>query len=600
MTPVAAMTRGPERVLGAACGVVLALLLAIATAIALQRYVLGSGPIGAEEAMVWLLVLLACLGFPLVASGPFSMRIDLFPSRSGDSGQSLRAMMAEAVVLGAALALASAGARAASQVGGVSPLLGLGEWLRPAALALSGGAAIALRILTLLGKGHAKRLAGAASVAVLGWAVVASGIAPLLVPPSLAAAGVIAVGILVAAPLPHAFILAGHLALAAGSPLVEPALALALLGGMGRYLLLAIPFFLLAGGLLIVSGMGTDLVRFAAALVGARRAGLGQTVLLTSVLFSGISGSSIANAAFSSKTFLRPLVDQGYAPERAGAIIAATAVLDNIIPPSIAFFILATATNLPVGPLLVGGLFAGLLLAAALAVTIHVTAGASPMRPRTLAPLDWRLALRAMPVFGLGLIVVAGIRFGLVTPTEAAALAAAYTLAAALLMRSSLAGMAVAFRQAGIETAAIIVLVGAATPLAFLLATDGVASAATRLALSLGENPFMVMLAANLLLLAVGLVIDIGAAILLFAPILSPAAVAVGIDPVHFGVIVVVNLMIGGLTPPVGILVQVVSTTTGLPAVGLFRTVLPYLVALLAALFGMGAAAAAHACFFRA
>ena len=597
MTRYASLMQLPARLLGAACGIVLALLLAIAAGIALQRYLLGSGHIGAEEALVWLLLLLACLGFPLVASGTFSMRIDLFGDTPDSSWQFLRALIAEAIVLGACLALVSSGIKAASHIGGTSPTLGLGEWIRPAALALSGIAALALRFLTLLSEGCGRRLMGAFAIAIAAWAVVVSGATPLPMPPSLAAAGVIVLGILVAAPLPHVFILAGHLALAAGSALVEPALALSLLSGMGRYLLLAIPFFLLAGGLLIVSGMGADLVRFAAALVGARRAGLGQTVLLTSVLFSGISGSSIANAAFSSKTFLRPLVEQGYAPERAGGIIAATAVLDNIIPPSIAFFILATATNLPVGPLLVGGLFAGLLLAVVLAIAIHLTMRDRVVAPREVTPLSGRLALRAMPVFGLGLIVVEGIRFGLVTPTEAAALAAAYTLAAALLMRSQLGGIAAAFIQAGTETAAIIVMIGAATPLSFLLATDGVSGAAARLALSWGENPFMVMLAANLLLLAVGLVLDIGAAILLFAPILLPAAIAVGIDPVHFGVILVVNLMIGGLTPPVGILVQVVSATTGLPAIRLFRAVLPYLAALLAALFSMGIGIAAHAYF---
>src|SRR5690606_24398369 len=149
---------------------------------------------------------------------------------------------------------------------------------------------------------------------------------------------------------------------------------------------------------------------------------------LTSVLFSGISGSSIANAAFSAKTFHKPLVANGYAPERAGAIIAATAVLDNIIPPSIAFFILAAATNLPVGPLLVGGLFAGLFLAAARALAIRFASG--EIRPPPAGPQPrLLLALRALPVFGLGLIVVLGLRFGVVTPTEAAALAAAYTLA---------------------------------------------------------------------------------------------------------------------------------------------------------------------------
>lgn len=577
--------------LAGACGCVLALMLALAGAAIIQRYAFGTGHVGTEEALVWLLVLLACLGFPLVAGGSLAMRVELFPAAADGAWQDVRAAIAEAMVLAACIALLVTGTKATMQVGGTSPLLGVGEWLRPAALSLSGLLALVMRFLALAGEG---RRAGFVLISLLlacaPVVAVAAGQPVHLLSPSFGAALIVALALIVAAPLPHAFILAGHGALVFGSPLVEPALALSLLGGMGRYLLLAIPFFLLAGGLLSVSRLASDLVRFAAAIIGARRAGLGQTVLLTSVLFSGISGSSIANAAFSAKTFHKPLVANGYAPERAGAIIAATAVLDNIIPPSVAFFILAAATNLPVGPLLVGGLFAGLLLAVALALAIRFASGeiappAAVPQPRLL------LALRAVPVFGLGLIVVLGIRFGVVTPTEAAALAAAYTLAAALLSCRSRRDTAAAFRQAGLETASIIVLIGAASPLAFLLAVDGVAASGARLALAFGDNPLMVMLVVNLLLLAVGLVLDIGAAILLFAPILLPVAVATGIDPVHFGVILVVNLMIGGLTPPVGILVQVTSAATGLPAMRLFRAVLPYLAALLAALLCLGAAA---------
>ncbi|RIK84133.1 MAG: ABC transporter permease, partial [Hyphomicrobiales bacterium] len=209
-----------------------------------------------------------------------------------------------------------------------------------------------------------------------------------------------------------------------------------------------------------------------------------------------------------------------------------------------------------------------------------------------------RLARRALPVLGLALVVTAGIRLGIVTPTEAAGLAAAYMVAATLAARRG-GGMAAAFCRAGAEAAAILMLIGAAAPLAFLLAAGGVAQAAAGLALSLGNDPFAVMLAANLLLLVVGLALDIGAAILLFAPLLLPVAVASGIDPVHFGVVLVVNLMIGGLTPPVGILVQVVAATAGLSAARLFSAVLPYLAALLAALLCMGLAVAAHAALSR-
>lgn len=583
-----------ERVLAGACGLVLAALLTLVTLTAFQRYALSSGFLGAEEVGVWLLVLVACLGFPLVADGPIAMRVDLFP-RAGVRIGAVRAVIAEAIVLCACMGLISSGASAALQASGTSALLGLGEWMRPAALGLAGLLGIVVRLLVLVGEGAFTRLVPAFLLALAAWGAIMAGPTIELAPPSIAAFAIVSLGILVAAPLPHAFILAGFAALAFGSPLVAPAVALQLVSGIGRHLLLAIPFFLLAGGLLTVSGMGSDLVRFAAALVGCRRAGLGQTVLLTSLLFSGTSGSSIANAAFGAKTFHGPLVAAGQAPARAGALIAAVSVLDNIVPPSIAFFILAVAANLPVGPLLVGGLFAGLVLAAVLFAMVHVTAG--PQAHQSPAPDEpaWQLAAAALPVFGLGLIVVAGIRFGLATPTEAAALAAAYTLATCLARGAGADEIAAGFARAATEAAAILALIGAAAPLAFLLATDGATALATGLVATFGANPFLIMIAANLLLLAIGLVLDIGAAILLFSPILVPLAVGAGIDPVHFGVLLIVNLMIGGLTPPVGILVQVVGAATGVPAMRLFRALLPYLAGLIAALLAMSLCVAAIA-----
>ncbi len=586
-----------RRALTRACGVVLALMLAAVTATTLQRYLLGSGFLGIEEAMAWSLLLLACLGFPMIADGALAMRIELFAHSRESRRAALRETLAEAFTLAACAVLAVAGAKAALEAGGQSALLGLGEWMRPAALGLAGAGGMAMRVLALAGERRLRFLLAASAVAAPIFAPVAIGLSTSLLPPSLAALLVIGIGILAGAPLVHAFVLAGYIAPAFGSMLAEPALALSLLGGIGRYLLLAIPFFLLAGGLLTVSGAAGDLVRFAVAMVGRRRAGPGQTVLLTSLLFSGVSGSSIANAAFSAKTFMRPLTAAGYTPERASSIIASTAVLDNIVPPSIAFFILAAATNLPVGPLLTGGLFAGLALAAALAVAIHLRADVENPAADDAPASRGHLALRAAPVFGLGLIVVAGIRFGVVSPTEAAALAAAYTLVLALWGRDSRAGIFAALQQAGAETAAIAMLIGAATPLAFLLAVDGIGPWAAGLARSLGENPFMVMIAANIILLGVGLVLDIGAAILLLSPILLPVAATAGIDPAAFGVVVVVNLMIGGLTPPVGILVQVTSAATGVPATRLFAATRPYLAALLLALLCISMGIAAHAAF---
>ena len=364
----------------------------------------------------------------------------------------------------------------------------------------------------------------------------------------------------------------------------EQAIIVNAVAGMSRFLLLAIPFFLLAGACLALSGAATKLVRFAAALVGHLRGGLAQTTLLTSVLFSGASGSSVANAAFAASTFHPELVKNGYPPARAGAIVAASSLLDNIIPPSIAFLILATAANLSVGALLMGGLVAGLVIAAFLAFAIWWVCGKESRGIAATGAERRSAGLAALPAFGLGLIVVFGIRFGIVTATEAAAMAALYALFLTFAARRPLGASIKAFRQSASEAAAIGLLIGAAAPIAFTLAIDDIAGLLSQATRMLGGSAIAVLLIANLILLAAGLVLDIGAAILLLGPILLPVAVAAGIDPTRFGVILVVNLMIGGLTPPVGMLVFVVSGVTGVSASSLFWAMRPFLIALLAAL----------------
>ena len=191
------------------------------------------------------------------------------------------------------------------------------------------------------------------------------------------------------------------------------------------------------------------------------------------------------------------------------------------------------------------------------------------------------------------MIVVAGIRFGVATTTEASALAAAYALVVSLTLGSiSVGGLGATFRQAAAEAAAVGLLIGSAAPFAFLLAVDRAAEGVTSFMTLLGSGPLAVMLLANLVLLVAGLLLDIGAAIVLLAPLLLPAAIAAGIDPVHFGVILVVNLMIHGLTPPLGILVYVASGVAGTRPALVFREALPLLAALLVALTALAGAAA--------
>ncbi|MBY5369701.1 TRAP transporter large permease subunit [Rhizobium leguminosarum] len=573
-----------EAVLGIAAALVLAVLLFMVLVTVCLRYFFSAGFIGAEDLGIWLHVGLIALGAPLSLNSALAMRLDVFVKMLPESLQKITPIGADVFTVLSALILSFGGSEIMTMLGGVSPTLGVPEWIRFGFLGVGGALILVVLLLQRIAEGKILAVLLSLAVGVALYAGIPHVALDLDWPPSIFLGLIAAVGLVLAAPLPHAFLAAAYVVIAFGSSLPEPAIVSATVTGISKFLLLAIPFFLLAGGLLTASGVANQLVRFAAAMVGHRRAGLAQTTLLTSVLFSGASGSSVANAAFGASTFQPELVKRGYPKAQAAAIIASTSVLDNVIPPSIAFLILATATNLSVGSLLVGGFFAGGLMAICLAVAIHLTVREQVPLPRANAKQRWQSAVQAIPAFGLGVIVVVGIRIGIVTTTEAAAVAAFYTLLLGIGARLGILSLYAAFRQAAVEAAAIGLLIGTAGPFAFLLAVDDVSGLISHLTTALGGSALAVILLSNVILLVVGLVLDIGAAILLFGPILLPAAVAAGIDPIQFGVIIVVNLMIHGLTPPLGMLIFVVSGVTRVPASELFRAVIPYLLALLVSL----------------
>ena len=591
---------GIETVLSRVCGLLLLILLIMSLSAVSIRYLGIRAFVGIEELLVWLLLLLIGCGFPLAADSAFVIRFDLSVLLKSEWFCFFQMQISRIFILISSFIFLSGGWNALTMLGGISPLLGLPEWLRP--LLFMGSALCCLVLMTCRAAAENSFFSFCLSflLAVLLFIFFQNTTFSVNLPVSLIMGMIVLLGMVGGVSLPHVFIVASFSCISFGSALNGSALVVSVINGMQRYMLLAIPFFLLAGAFLSLSGLARNLVRFANALVGHYRGGLAQTVLLTGVLFSGISGSSIANAAFNARTFIPQLIRNGFKPERAGAIIASVAVLDNIIPPSIAFLILGTAVSLPIGSLLVGGLFAGLLMALTLALVIFWTSDSSHNEPkRCSSRLKWFYGWKALPAFGLGLVIIAGIRFGLVSPTEAASLAAFYTCVMAVISCGIKANLLKVFNDTAKETTAILLLIGSADPFSKILAMDGVAEGLISLASAGGYNPFLVIILINIILLIAGLFLDIGAGILLLSPVLLPVAMAAGIDPVHFGVILVVNLMIGGITPPVGILVQVVSGISRIPALSLFRESLPFFLALVSALALMSLGAAFFALHIR-
>jgi tripartite ATP-independent transporter DctM subunit len=567
-------------------GLILAAMFVLVMTSVILRYIFGSGLIWSEELAIWLNVLLISAGAPLAVTGPLAVRLDMFVRLLPAALQEAAHALADGIAIDASIILAFGAADVVGAIGGTSTVLGLPEWLRYAAVAIGGGLSVVLIFgKTYVQRGPMRALLALAIAVGLYWTAHHLQVTPLAAP-SLAAGIVAVIGLIVGAPLPHTLLVGVSMAMPFGALLPEPAQVQNTIVGVSKFLLLAIPFFLLAGGLLTEGGLAERLVRFAASLVGHLRGGLAQTTLVSSVLFSGASGSSVANAAFGAKVMVPSLVAHGYSRPRAAAIVAATAILDNIHPPAIAILILASATDLSVGSLLVTSLIADGVLAAALGLGIYLTSrGEKPARERASGAERARTFMSSLPALGLGVVVIVGIRFGVVTTTEASAIAVAYALVVCLGLRTLNArSLAAAFCQAAGEAAAIGLLIGTAAPFAFLLAVDRVSDLVTGFVTMLGGSALAVMLLANVVLLIAGLLLDIGAAILLLAPLLLPTAKLAGIDAVQFGVIIVVNLMIHGLTPPLGILVYVASGVSGARPAQVFREVVPLLIALLGAL----------------
>lgn len=344
--------------------------------------------------------------------------------------------------------------------------------------------------------------------------------------------------------------------LANGLPLIS--LAQKLLTGVDSFPLMALPFFLLAAELMTGGALAEVLLKFAAMFVGHRRGGLGYTNILTLTFFSGISGSALADAAGPGSILIRMMRKSGYPAGYAAALTAATAVVGPIIPPSIIMIIYALQDqNVSVVSLFIAGIMPGLLISGSL---IAYNAWASHTRNfrgegeapdlKTIVNTTWR----ALPALVLPVIIVVGIHGGVFTPTEASVIAVFYALVCGLfvyrtLTLSMLPGI---LARSAFMTAAVLVIVAMCSAFAWVLTILKVPQGLAFWIGSLGLDPLTFLLAVNVLLLLFGIFIEPLPGVMVLVPILAPMAYALGIDPIHFAIIVIVNLTLGMITPPVG------------------------------------------------
>ena len=356
-----------------------------------------------------------------------------------------------------------------------------------------------------------------------------------------------------------------------------------ILNGMySNYIILAVPLFILAAELMNIGSMTDRLLVFCNAFVGRFRGGLAQVNVLQSIIFAGMSGSAIADAAGSGKIMQRLMTADGkYPASYAAALTAATAVIGPIIPPSIPMIIYALISNASIGYLFLGGVVPGLLMAALQMVLVAFDARRKgfPVEPPTPVRELPGITLRAFPALMMPVVLLGGIYSGVTTPTEAAAVAAAYALLiSVLLYRSvSFADFYESVRVSAHTTASIGMLIAGALVFNYVVTVENIPQHLSVLLAAWNLSPTMFLILVNIILLFLGCLLEGTTIILVILPVFIPTAQALGIDLVHFGVMCVVNIMLGLVTPPYGLLLFVMTRIAEVPMRDLVRDVLPFI-----------------------
>ncbi len=360
-------------------------------------------------------------------------------------------------------------------------------------------------------------------------------------------------------------------------------------GLFNSFVLLAVPLFIVAANIMNAGTISERLLQFCVAAVGRFRGGLGHVNVVASLIFSGMSGSAVADAAGIGKIVIGMMTKDGrYSPGYAAAITAASATIGPVIPPSIPMVLYALISNTSIGYLFLGGILPGLFMGAVLmGMNAYLSSkrGFAVEEPVPLRELP-RQTANAFPALLMPAILLYGIYGGLTTPTEAAAVAAAYALLlAALFYRAlSLRALYGILVESARSSAAVGLVIGGALILNYVVASENIPGQVAQSLVGLDVHPLVFLLGVNLLLLLLGCVLDATTIILVILPLFIPTCRELGIDLVHFGVVAVINCMIGLITPPYGILLFVINAVTGIPLREIIGEIWAFLAVLIAAL----------------
>nr|WP_325252097.1 TRAP transporter large permease [Amylibacter sp.] len=351
-----------------------------------------------------------------------------------------------------------------------------------------------------------------------------------------------------------------------------------MMAGIDQFVLLTIPLFLLAGALMNVGGVTDRIVHFARAMVGHRRGGMSSVSILSSGFFAGISGSAAAEASALGSILIPTMSKQGMPTAYAAALIAVSSVMGPIIPPSITMIIYGVLSGTSIGQLFLAGVVPGVGIATGLLLYASWRAKRDgfPVTERMIGRDRWKATVRTLPALLLPAIILVGIKTGIFTPTEAAAVAVAYALVIGFIYRDlNFRRLWESLIATTLVSASILFITSMASIVSFVFTLEQVPQHIADLVLTITDEPLLILLLLNIFLLLLGMFLEPISILILTMPILLKFQALIGMDPVQFGTVVVLNVVIGMATPPVGILLFITSAISGEPVTKVIREAIP-------------------------
>jgi tripartite ATP-independent transporter DctM subunit len=395
--------------------------------------------------------------------------------------------------------------------------------------------------------------------------------------------------VVIEVPIAFALIAATMTFLTIASPLPLTIVAQRMVSGLDSFPLLAMPLFILAGNLMNRAGLASRIFAFALSLLGHIRGSLAHVNIGSSIIFAGMSGVAQADAAGLGTVEVRAMRKAGFDPAFAAAVTAASSIIGPIIPPSVIMVIYAVIAQVSVSDLFLAGILPGLLMGGFMMLMVWVLAVTgrihAPVRPKATAREVGGTFMAALPSLLAPVILIAGLLSGAATPTELGALTVVYAIGVGFVQGElTLEGLRRAVIETGVTAGVLIFIIAAAIPFGWVVSINNLPAQLATTLLGLSNDPNVILLLVNLILLVAGLVMETTAILLIAVPALLPLALALNIDLVHFGVVVVLNLLIGATTPPFGVLLFIMMDIAKVSLGRLVIAMLPFYVALLGAL----------------